>query len=132
MEVPVTATECVSQREAESKGWIQKGTDKVFGSTEGLVGAIVGGLIGNQVGGGSGKKIATVAGVVIGNQVGNSGSKQASNSGQQYCRDIIKHYIRVEQVNVIGHYNVTVDVNGRPVTVKRQSDPGKTISINVE
>ncbi len=55
-------------RKTSSKGYIQKTTDTVFGSTEGFVGAVIGGVVGKEL---TDHDVGAVFGTVIGNKIGN-------------------------------------------------------------
>ena len=131
-QVPQQVQECVyGRQQAKARGWIEKGTNTVAGSTEGLVGAIIGGAIGSKIGGGNGKKIATGLGVVIGNQVGNN-VNQSKQQSREICRNVTRYHTETKTVTVFSHYNVTVHLSGTDITIRRQNKPGRTIPITVQ
>ena len=120
VQVPVRVEQCASRREAESRGWIQKGTNEVFGSTGGLVGALVGGAIGSRIGKGNGKTAATVLGVVIGNRVGQGAPAETSDG--RICREVTTFRNQQEETLVLSHYNVNVKINEFLITLHRKRD----------
>ena len=134
-QVTTTVKRCMSRQDAQARGWIQKGTNKVFGSTQGLIGALIGGAIGNQIGGGSSKKIATGLGVLFGNQVGNN-MATTNNSHGQVCRDVEERSNVRTRESVISHYEITVDVNGQSVILNRNATKeykvGESLYISIQ
>lgn len=91
-------------RSREGRGWIERGTNTIFGSVEGLVGAAVGVAIGSQIGGGSGTEVAKVVGGVIGNRVGNSRSSDGDECQSERVRRRVprtEQYVREYEYAVL-------------------------------
>jgi uncharacterized protein YcfJ len=97
-----------------------------------LIGGIAGGLLGNQVGGGHGRTAATavgaVGGALIGNQMANSGSQSQQGPSEREVRRCRTVNNTEQQVN---GYDVTYQYQGRNYTSVMQSNPGRTVRVNV-
>jgi len=130
--VQETLCEDVSQGR-RSDGLVERGANGVFGSPQGLIGTAAGVAIGSQIGGGSGTTWAMIVGGLLGNSAGNT----VARNNERYvrvCRDVVvwRDIPQVEQE--FQYYNVTIDIQGRPFTVKRYTEPmiGEDIPINLD
>lgn len=111
-------------------GFIEQGTDGLFGSTEGAIGAVVGGAIGRQIGGGRGRDAATILGIIVGNRIGNNANRRREG---QICETRIKQASTPVRAREIASYRVQVEVEGEVYTVNRDTDyaVGSYIPVNV-
>lgn len=71
--VPSECPLCICVREKEN-GLIERTTGKVFGSTEGAVGAVIGGVIGKEI---TDHDVGAAIGVIVGNKIGNNMTKES-------------------------------------------------------
>jgi len=128
-----------SQQHQSSGGVIGAINDTVFGSTGGLVGAVVGGAIGNQIGGGTGREVARIAGVVIGAKMGDDYSRSRQSreivvgdyhhqSQPVYQTRCMTSYSNQLQQIVVG-YNVTYILDGRVRTTALPYNPGSYVNV---
>ena len=125
----IIETKEVCYRVNESNGVLERIVDGSFGSTEGFVGTAAGAAIGDVIGGGGDNTAVKIIGGVIGNKVGNNIADKKRNT----CE-----YIDVERkepynVQVISDYNVTVNFDGQPFTVRRPYQPkiGQRIEVDM-
>lgn len=128
-DVPTQQLVCGYSNQRGNSGWIERGTNGVFGSTEGLLGAAIGTAIGNEIGGGSGNEAAKVIGGVLGNKIGNNIAYKKGETCQEVTKMVRQRYTET----VISGYNVLVDINGDHYWVKRNFEPmvGDVINVRV-
>lgn len=117
----------------KSHGLIEKGTDSIFGSTEGLLGTIAGVAIGSQIGDGAGREAARIVGGALGNQIGNDVAYSKSETIES-CYNVTRYNVHLEEQTVIDYYQIAVEYNGVVFTVNRNSIyyVGNKITINVQ
>lgn len=94
-------------------------------SADGVVGAIVGGVIGNQFGGGDGKTAMTALGAVIGNNMATAGKPEYKVINQEVCTVVDKKSLQVID------YTVTLEYNGVywNVTMKKSPAVGQQVRV---
>ena len=99
------------------------------GTTGTIIGGVAGGIIGNQVGAGVGKGMATAIGAVTGAVVGSKIDKSMSQQSQVQTQCFTTY----QTVSAPEGYNMTVDYNGRYLTVRTNhpAQIGSTLSVNV-
>lgn len=118
------------QQDRASRGWIETGTNTVFGSVNGLVGAAVGVAVGSQIGGGSGTDAAMVVGGIIGDFVGNSTVKPGSD-----CRiETVEHRVPTFEEYITGYRYVVIFDGGVYQNIVRDTfiPVGDIITISVD
>lgn len=97
-----------------------------------ILGAIVGAGVGRLFGSGRGQDVATVAGAVLGGSIGRDQNNKRSSTNstvryEQRCKTV-DNYRSEERLQ---GYDVTYQYNGDLYTTRTQSDPGRTITLNV-
>jgi len=121
--VQAIETICEDVRYARrSDGLIERGTNGIFGSTQGLIGTAAGVAIGSQIGGGSGTSWAMAIGGLLGNSMGNNVARSRQNR-TLVCDDVVQWIDEPVIEREFQHYNVTVDVQGQRFTVIRYTAP---------
>lgn len=115
----------------QNNGFINQGTNAIFGSTAGLIGAVAGIAIGNNVGSGGGYEKAI--GAIVGSQVANqmSQSNRVPNTVTQCTTQSIPVTSQVPVQRVVG-YNVNVVYNDRVYLIQRDYSPQVGSFIEVE
>jgi uncharacterized protein YcfJ len=126
----VSENVCYQNEMGRGDGWIERGTNGVFGSTAGLIGTAVGVAIGSEIGGGRGNDAAKIVGGLVGNSVGNSVAR--NNQGTR-CETVTRVQNVPYSQMVITDYRVHVELNGGRYTVIRSSQPivGTYIPVNL-
>ena len=126
--VPQTYVQC-GGNPRRARGYVEQGVNGIFGSTEGLFGAVLGGAIGNELGGGSGNEAAKIVGAVLGNKIGNNRAVAKAEVCTEVTKDVQRQY--TEQV-IVG-YNILVQVNGNEHWIYRNFQPqiGSYIPVQV-
>ncbi len=93
-----------------------------------IIGAIAGAAVGNAVGRGSGKALATgvglIGGAVLGNHIETDG-RQGSQRTVQRCEQQTAYENRVVA------YSVVYEVGGQRYTTQMNSEPGRTIPVQL-
>ena len=117
--VPTQQLVCGYQAQRDSSGYVERGVNGIFGSTEGLLGAAFGTAIGDKIGGGSGNEAAKVIGGVLGNKVGNN---IAYKKGET-CKEVTKIVQQSYTETVITGYNVLVELDGDTYWIRRNYEP---------
>jgi uncharacterized protein YcfJ len=99
------------------------------GTTGTVIGGVAGGILGHQVGGGVGQGIATAIGAVTGAIVGGKIDKSMSQQSQVQTQCFNTY----QTVSAPEGYNMTLDYNGRYLTVRttRPAQIGSTLNVNV-
>ena len=93
-----------------------------------VLGAIAGGAAGNAVGGGSGRAAATAIGLIGGALLGN----QIEGNGRPAYQDVQRCQTQTFYENRTVGYNVVYEYAGRQYTTQTRSDPGRTLSVQVQ
>ena len=117
--VPTQQLVCGYEAQRNGTGYIERGVNGIFGSTEGLLGTAVGVAIGDKIGGGSGNEAAKVIGGVLGNKVGNN----ISRNRDENCREVTRMVQQRYTETVVTGYNVLVELDGEQYWVKRNYEP---------
>lgn len=99
------------------------------GTTGTVIGGVAGGIIGHQVGRGIGQGISTAIGAVTGAIVGGKIDKSMSQQSQVQTQCFTTY----QTVSAPEGYNMTVDYNGRYLTVRTNhpAQIGSTLNVNV-
>lgn len=93
-----------------------------------LLGAIAGGAAGNAVGRGGGRAAATALGVIGGAVLGN----QIEGNGRPEYANVQRCGTETTYENRTVGYNVVYEYAGRQYTTQTQTDPGRTIQVQVQ
>lgn len=93
-----------------------------------VLGAIAGGAAGNAIGGGSGRAAATAIGVIGGALLGN----QIEGNGRPAYQDVQRCQTQTFYQNRTVGYNVVYEYAGRQYTTQTQSDPGRSLDVQVQ
>lgn len=93
-----------------------------------VLGAIAGGAAGNAVGGGSGRAAATALGVIGGALLGN----QIEGNGRPVYQNVQRCGTQTSYENRTVGYNVVYEYAGRQYTTQTQTDPGRSITVQVQ
>jgi uncharacterized protein YcfJ len=96
-----------------------------IGGVDGVVGAIVGGVIANQFGGGNGKTAITALGAVIGNRMATAGKPKYHTVEQEVCHSVDKKTLQVLD------FSVTLQYNGAYWNVTMNDEPAIGARIRV-
>lgn len=115
----VETTEYVCNNNRSNDGLIERSTAGVFGSAEGMVGTAIGAAIGDKIGGGGDNRVAQAVGGILGNRIGNNVARKRS----QTCEPVTRLVRQPYTVEVVSHYNVTVEIDGNQYTVRRNFQP---------
>jgi uncharacterized protein YcfJ len=121
---------CYQREMDRGDGWIERGSNTIFGSTGGLIGTVAGVAVGSQIGGGSGRDAAMVVGGLLGNHVGNDVARRNNTTSCEVrVRTVNEPYTDME----IHNYRVNVDLDGARYTVIRSTQPtiGSRIPVNL-
>ncbi|MBX9836588.1 MAG: glycine zipper 2TM domain-containing protein [Burkholderiaceae bacterium] len=92
-----------------------------------VLGAVAGGAVGNAIGGGSGRAAATALGLIGGALLGNQIEGNGRPSYQNVQRCYTQNYYETRTVG----YTVVYEYAGRQYTTQTQTDPGRTIDVQV-
>jgi uncharacterized protein YcfJ len=111
---------CYQNQMGRGDGWIERGSNCVFGSTAGLIGTAVGVAIGSEIGGGRGRDAAKIVGGIVGNSVGNNVAR--NNQGTR-CETVTRVQNTPYTEMVVSNYRVHVELNGGRYTAIRSSQP---------
>ncbi|NMM82450.1 hypothetical protein B2J86_16185 [Acidovorax sp. SRB_14] len=93
-----------------------------------VLGAIAGGAAGNAIGGGSGRAAATALGVIGGALLGN----QIEGNGRPAYQNVQRCSTETFYENRTVGYTVVYEYAGRQYTTQTQTDPGRTIAVQVQ
>jgi uncharacterized protein YcfJ len=93
-----------------------------------VLGAVAGGAVGNAIGGGSGRAAATALGVIGGALLGN----QIEGNGRPNYQNVQRCYTQTYYENRTAGYNVVYEYAGRQYTTQTQTDPGRSITVEVQ
>lgn len=93
-----------------------------------VLGAIAGGAVGNAIGGGSGRAAATALGVIGGALLGN----QVEGNGRPSYQNVQRCTTQTYYENRTVGYTVVYEYAGRQYTTQTQTNPGRTIAVQVQ
>lgn len=93
-----------------------------------VLGAIAGGAAGNAIGGGSGRAAATALGLIGGALLGN----QIEGNGRPTYQNVQRCNTQTYYENRTMGYTVVYEYAGRQYTTQTQTDPGRTIPVQVQ
>ena len=93
-----------------------------------VLGAVAGGAVGNAIGGGSGRAAATALGVIGGALLGN----QIEGNGRPNYQNAQRCYTQTYYENRTVGYTVVYEYAGRQYTTQTQTDPGRSITVQVQ
>jgi len=104
--------------------------DTVFGSTSGLLGAVVGGALGSQIGSGSGRALATGVGVIVGAAAGDRLERAPvpSTQGVHMQNQCVTHLETRSYERIVG-YDVHFVHRGQPKVAFLTYNPGEYVSV---
>jgi uncharacterized protein YcfJ len=104
--------------------------DTMFGSTSGLVGAVVGGALGSQIGSGSGRAVATGVGVIVGAAAGDRLERGVVPQTQRgYLQNQCTSYLETRTYERIVGYDVHFTFRGQSRVAFLTYNPGEYVSI---
>ena len=120
------------ERHRSGGGTVGRSVERKFGSTGGLIGAVLGGGLGSRVGGGQGKTLATITGVVLGARIGDRVEQSRKERNTEYktvnqCETVFTE----ETFQKVDYYRVTVEVDGIYTTTNAKRQPGVGSKIRV-
>jgi len=120
------------ERRRSGGGRIGQSVERKFGSTGGLIGAVLGGGLGSRVGEGKGKTLVTITGVVVGARIGDRVEQSRRERNAEYktvnqCETVFTE----ETFQKVDYYRVTVEVDGIYTTTNARRQPGVGSKIKV-